>query len=298
RGCDSGDGVALRRRCGGPRGGGGAVRVGAWRRPGLALPGGGDRRHAHARGATPATAQVRRRARARLVQRQHDRRSADAAGDGTGAGAALARGGRAERGRLVSRRHNPVFRIAGQVWSASLSLPLACYRRYVDELPIFPLDVVVFPGMTVPITVTEERYRRLVRLTLAQDSEPKRFIATLALKNAPIRDTPVQLERYGTLVHVLSVEETEDGGFELLVHGQERCEVTPGRHENDAEAGGATRPVHVAESTPAPDGRDHPKEEAVAAWDASNAFRTYAGTLVKGDAATEIDMHLPDDPFY
>lgn len=168
----------------------------------------------------------------------------------------------------------------------------------MDELPIFPLDVVVFPGMTVPITVNEERYRRLVRLTLAQETEPKRFIATLARKNAPIRDTPVQLERYGTLVHVLSVEETDDGGFELLVHGQERCEVLPARHEDVPEAGGATRPLHFAEFTPAPVGRDDPNAEAVAAWDAIDTFRTYAGTLFKGDAVTEIDMHLPDDPFF
>lgn len=184
------------------------------------------------------------------------------------------------------------------MWRAAYGAPSPCYRKGVDELPVFPLDVVVFPGMTVPVTVTEERYRRLVRLALAQPTEPKRFITTLARKNAPIRDTPVELERYGTLVHVLSVEETDDGGFELLVHGQERCEVVVTRHEDVPEQGGATRPLNFAKFTPAPVGRDDPNAEAVAAWDAIDTFRTYAGTLFKGDAVTEIDQHLPEDPFY
>lgn len=168
----------------------------------------------------------------------------------------------------------------------------------MHELPIFPLDVVVFPGMTVPVNVHEQRYRQLVRLVLAQEVEPKRFIAVLAGETAPIRDVHDRLERYGTVVHVLSVEENEDGSVDVVVHGQERCEVVVTRREDVSEPSGAERPLYFAEYQPAPVGRGDPNTEALAAWDAIDTFRTYAGTLFKGDAAAEIDMHLPDDPLY
>lgn len=167
----------------------------------------------------------------------------------------------------------------------------------MSELPIFPLDVVVFPGMTVPVSVREERYKRLVKLVLAQPQEPKRFIVAMAEGEAAIRDTPVRLARYGTLVNVLSIEETDDG-FELLVHGQERCEVAVSRIDEVAEAGGATRPLFFANGTPAPVERSDPNAEAIAAWDAVDTFRDYAKTLFKLDSAAEIDVHLPQDPLY
>lgn len=164
-----------------------------------------------------------------------------------------------------------------------------------EVLPVLPLDVVVFPGMTVPVTAEEERYRRLVRLVLAQDDEPKRLITVLAPPSAPIRDTPEHLERYGTLAHVLSVEETEEG-YELLLHGQERCEVVVSRTEDVPDGAGETRPLHFAEFRPAPVVRGDPNAEALAAWDAIDTFRAYAGAMYKGGA--DIDDHLPDDPLY
>lgn len=166
------------------------------------------------------------------------------------------------------------------------------------ELPLFPLDVVVFPGMTVPLHVFEERYKRLLHEVLAQEQEPKRFVIVWSSGNAPIRDTPDHLARYGTIVHVLSVEENEDGSFDLLVHGQERCEVSISRIEQVPEPGGEPRPLYFTEEQPAPLGRDDPNAEAVAAWDAVDTFRDYAGKRFRGDAEDEIDAHLPDDPFY
>jgi len=168
-------------------------------------------------------------------------------------------------------------------------------RQDREELPVLPLDVVVFPGMTVPVTATEERYKRLVRLALAQESEPKRLITVLAPPSAPIRDTPEHLERYGTLAHLLSVEETDEG-YELVLHGQERCEVRVSRTEEVPDGAGETRPLHFAEYRPAPVVRGDPNAEAVAAWDAIDTFRAYAGAMYKGD--TDIDTHLPDDPLY
>lgn len=168
----------------------------------------------------------------------------------------------------------------------------------MQELPLFPLSVVVFPGMTVPVHAFEERYKRLAREVLAQEQEPKRFIIVYEPSGAAIRDTALRVARYGTMVHVLSAEENHDGTFELLVHGQERCEVEVARVIEVAEPSGVTRPLAYVRETPAPLGRDDPNQEAIAAWDALDTFRTYAGRRFQGNAGKEIDKHLPEDPFY
>ena len=173
-----------------------------------------------------------------------------------------------------------------------------CYGMGVNELPLFPLDVVVFPGMTVPLHVHEERYKQLVREVLAQEQEPKRFIIVYEPDHTAIRDTAVRVARYGTLVHVLTAEENPDGTFELLVHGQERYEVKVMRVVDIAQPGGATRPLAYAYEQPAPLGRDDPNAEAIAAWDALDTFRAYAGKRFHQGAGAEIDKHLPDDRFY
>lgn len=168
----------------------------------------------------------------------------------------------------------------------------------MTELPLFPLGVVVFPGMTVPLHVFEERYKRLVREVLAQEEEPKRFIIVYEPASRAIRDTAVSVSRYGTLVHVLAAEENHDGTFDLLVHGQERCAVEVDRVVEIAEPTGMTRPLAYSLERPAPLDRDDPNDEAIAAWDAVDTFRTYAGRRFQGRAGKEIDKHLPEDPFY
>lgn len=152
--------------------------------------------------------------------------------------------------------------------------------------------------MTVPLHAHEERYKRLVKEVLAQEDEPKRFIIVYADERPVISDVAPRLARFGTVVHVLSAEENPDGTFDLLVHGQERTHVEVATVVEVKERSGASRPLSYAEERPAPLYRGDPNEEAIAAWDALDTFRTYAGTRFKGDAGSEIDKHVPEDPFY
>ncbi|HRN18833.1 MAG: LON peptidase substrate-binding domain-containing protein [Trueperaceae bacterium] len=168
----------------------------------------------------------------------------------------------------------------------------------MSTLPVFPLDVVVFPGMTVPLHAHEERYKRLVREVLAQEDEPKRFIIAYAEERPSISDLAPRMAGYGTVVHVLSAEENPDGTFDLLVHGQERTRVQVETVVEVDERTGGSRPLSYAEERPAPLYRGDPNEEAIAAWDALDTFRAYAGTRFSGEAGKEIDKHVPEDPFY
>jgi uncharacterized protein len=166
----------------------------------------------------------------------------------------------------------------------------------VTEVPLFPLEVVVFPGMTVPIHIFEERYKRLVRYCLEQDT--KRFAIVLVTHNAPIRDTPVGIAAMGALVDILSIQENADGTFDLLVHGQERCRVEVLRREDIRESDGGHRPLFFVDDTVAAIARDDPNQEQVAAWDALDSFRRYATAFFADGAVAQVEANLPDDPLY
>jgi Lon protease-like protein len=167
----------------------------------------------------------------------------------------------------------------------------------MPELPLFPLpDTVVFPGMTVPLHVFEERYKRLVRATV--ESEPKRFVIALAPDVEAIRDSRPPLPGHGTFADLLSVQENADGTFNVLAHGQERCRLEVAREESYAEPEGNERPLYFVVDAPAPVERDDPNQERLVAWDAVDTFRAYASTFFAFDAASKIESALPDDPLY
>jgi uncharacterized protein len=162
-------------------------------------------------------------------------------------------------------------------------------------LPLFPLDVVAFPGMTVPLYVFEARYRRLVRWVLEHD--PKRFVLVLG-KPVGVDSAAPPMHGVGTAMDVIRVEERDDGTFEVLAHAQERVAVAPADREDVPEPDGSTRPLYFTPYTPLPLQRDDPNEERVAAWDALEAFRRYAAAVFASDAERQIDAHMPDDPLY
>jgi uncharacterized protein len=166
------------------------------------------------------------------------------------------------------------------------------------ELPVFPLDVVAFPGMTVPLFIFEARYRRMVRWLLESDVEPKRFIVVLAQPHDGLVDGAPPMHRVGTVMDVLQLTENADGTYEMLAHGQERVAVRIVRSEDVPERDGASRPLYFSEYREAPMQREDPNEELVAAWDALDAFRRYARAVYAFDAEEQIENHLPDDLLY
>lgn len=172
-----------------------------------------------------------------------------------------------------------------------------------EPLAIFPLDMVVFPGMTVPLRVFEARYKRLVRYTVAR--EPQRFVVArpvTAAANADgggLGDGFVQVvEGIGSFVDILRVAEQEDGTFWLLGHGRERCRVRVVREEAVAEPAGGTRPLYFTEEEPYPLERGDPNEERIQAWDALDAFRTFADETFPRDARQQVEKAIPEEPFY
>ncbi len=158
-------------------------------------------------------------------------------------------------------------------------------------IPLFPLNVVVFPGMTVPLFVFEARYKRLVKISL--EAEPERFATVLAGG-----EPPPAVKAVGTFVDILRASMNPDGSYQLLVHGQERCRIDVAHEELVPDVDGSSRPLLHSRSSAWPLTRGDPNEERLLAWDAIDTFRRYARDRFAFEAREKIDSALPDDPVY
>ncbi|HMB70317.1 MAG TPA: LON peptidase substrate-binding domain-containing protein, partial [bacterium] len=96
--------------------------------------------------------------------------------------------------------------------------------RLSREIPLLPLrDVVIFPGMMVPLLVGRAPSVAAVEKALERD----RVFCALAQKDPQESEpSPADLHRVGTVVRVLQVLRVPDGSMKLLVEGVCRVAVT------------------------------------------------------------------------
>lgn len=95
------------------------------------------------------------------------------------------------------------------------------------QLPIFPLNTVVFPGVTVPLHVFEERYRALVHHLLTISDKTLRLFGVVAIREGyEVGSHGVQsVHRVGCVVQMTSVEPYADGRFDIEVVGRHRLRL-------------------------------------------------------------------------
>lgn len=95
------------------------------------------------------------------------------------------------------------------------------------QLPVFPLNTVVFPGVTLPLHVFEDRYRALVHHLLTIAEKPDRVFGIVAIREGyEVGTHGVQsVHRVGCLVQMTSVEPHGDGRFDIEVVGRQRLRL-------------------------------------------------------------------------
>ncbi len=84
----------------------------------------------------------------------------------------------------------------------------------VYELPLFPLNVVLFPGQPLPLHIFEPRYRVMIRRCI-ESSSPFGVL----LHSFDLGDTESAV---GTTAHISEVEALSDGRMNILTFGKER----------------------------------------------------------------------------
>ncbi|HET7326434.1 MAG TPA: LON peptidase substrate-binding domain-containing protein [Nocardioidaceae bacterium] len=94
-------------------------------------------------------------------------------------------------------------------------------------LPIFPLGAVLFPGVTMPLHIFEERYRSLVSTLISDVAEPERAFGIVAIREGfEVGSRGVHsLQRVGCEARLLSVDQLDDGRFDIEVVGGRRLRV-------------------------------------------------------------------------
>jgi Lon protease-like protein len=147
-------------------------------------------------------------------------------------------------------------------------------------LPLFPLSLVLFPGMTLPLHIFEERYKRMIGLCIRENTDFGVVLAGASL------GVPGQCLTYpvGTTAHITGATRFPDGTMNLITTGERRFRV----HSLDWGLEYCVARVEwlPEQSSDALQLRDH----AARRWD---AFRRQIAQMTDGEIAT---AHVPMDP--
>ena len=90
------------------------------------------------------------------------------------------------------------------------------------DLPLFPLNLVLFPGMPLHLHVFEERYKKLVQVCLASD---RTFGVALIQSGVEALGPLPEPSPVGCTARIIDVQPMQDGRMNLIVVGRERFRI-------------------------------------------------------------------------
>lgn len=91
------------------------------------------------------------------------------------------------------------------------------------RLPLFPLAMVLFPGLVLPLHIFEERYRVLVRELLDLPEDERRFGVIAIRQGREVGADGVEaLYEVGCVAHLRRAEAYDDGRFDIVTTGTAR----------------------------------------------------------------------------
>lgn len=114
------------------------------------------------------------------------------------------------------------------------------------RLPLFPLHVVLFPGMALPLHIFEPRYREMINLCI-QTGQP--FGVVLIRAGAEVGQ-PAEPHRVGTYAHISRVERLPDGQLNIETVGEDRFHILTLHHDESYLTGTVERFPLAGAATP------------------------------------------------
>lgn len=91
----------------------------------------------------------------------------------------------------------------------------------VGYLRLFPLSLVLFPGVSVPLHIFEERYKLMISECVEKD-EP---FGIILARTSGDDESPEQPHEVGTAASVVQVEKLEDGRMNIIARGDRRFRI-------------------------------------------------------------------------
>ena len=89
------------------------------------------------------------------------------------------------------------------------------------EIPLFPLNLVLFPGMPLPLHIFEERYKAMIGDCMRYNTP---FGVSLIRSGQEV-GSPADPQRIGTTTRVLRSQMLEEGRLNIMTKGERRFEV-------------------------------------------------------------------------
>jgi Lon protease-like protein len=173
------------------------------------------------------------------------------------------------------------------------------------ELPLFPLNVVLFPGMVLPLHIFELRYRQMITECRKEDkpfgvvlTRPEgRNVGTGVGQSgegelASVLPPSLREDTYavGTTAEIRELDELEDGRFILMAIGVQRFRILS-RHGETKK-----RPYLSGLVEPYEDIPESPQKLASSAKQAQALFERYLGMLLEAAGKETMEVNLPTLP--
>ena len=89
------------------------------------------------------------------------------------------------------------------------------------ELPIFPLNTVLFPGARLPLHIFEERYKAMINVCI----DERRPFGVCLIRSGSEAGAPAEPFNVGTTAHIRQVQRLEDGKLNVVCVGGERFAI-------------------------------------------------------------------------
>ena len=154
-----------------------------------------------------------------------------------------------------------------------------------DDLPLFPLHVVLFPDMPLPLHIFEPRYREMV-MRCREENSP---FGVVLIQDGEEEGGQAVAHLVGTTARITQFEEMEDGRMNILVFGETRFRVTRTSYDKPYLSA-SVEPLDEAEDDPV---RVEPATEAVA-----GLFKKYLRALFAMTGRSLGALQLPQEPAY
>ena len=154
-----------------------------------------------------------------------------------------------------------------------------------DDLPLFPLHVVLFPDMPLPLHIFEPRYREMI-MRCREENSPFGVILIRDGDEAGVEAVPHLI---GTTARITQYEEMPDGRMDILVFGETRFRVTRASHD---------KPYLSAAVEPLEEETGDLSQVQPVAETVSGLFKKYLRSLFAMTGRSLSALQLPQEPAY
>ncbi len=154
-----------------------------------------------------------------------------------------------------------------------------------DDIPLFPLHVVLFPDMPLPLHIFEPRYREMI-LRCREENSP---FGVVLIRDGEEEGAQAVPHLVGTTARITQYEEMPDGCMNILVFGETRFHITRASYDKPYVS---AQVEPMAEETGDP-GLLQPVAEAV-----TDLFRKYLRALLAMSGRSLSALQLPREPAY